>query len=129
MEIDSATLAKIALRMEQEHNIWLASVRADGRPHLVPIWFVWSEGKVWICTGSGSQKHVNVQQNPHVSVALEDGSDPVVIEGTATIHDDTTTRDVLAPVFQAKYDWDFRDDSEYGGVLIAITPARVLMGD
>ncbi len=128
MRISPAQLAKIAPRMEQARNIWLASVRADGRPHLVPIWFVWHQSKVWICTGNGSQKHVNIRRNPRVSVALEDGSDPVVIEGTATIHEDAATRDALAPVFQAKYDWDFRTDGEYGTALIDITPTKLLLG-
>ena len=35
-------------KLETERNIWLASVRPDGRPHLVPLWFVWCHGKVYI---------------------------------------------------------------------------------
>jgi PPOX class probable F420-dependent enzyme len=120
-------LARIAPRLEAESNIWLATVRADGRPHLVPIWFVWQEGKVWIATGEGSQKHTNIRREPHVCLALEDGANPLVIEGLAADQTDPATRDRLAPAFVEKYAWDFRVDDEYG-FLIAITPIRLLLG-
>ena len=31
--------SKVHHRSETEANIWFATVRADGRPHLVPVWF------------------------------------------------------------------------------------------
>ena len=31
----------IEARLGRESTIWLATVRADGRPHLVPLWYVW----------------------------------------------------------------------------------------
>jgi PPOX class probable F420-dependent enzyme len=126
-EITSESLAKIAAQMQDAKNIWFASVRPDGRPHLVPIWFVWHEGKVWISTGVGSRKDKNIQQNPHVSVSLEDGTNPVVIEGEARQETDLTIRDQLAPLFMEKYEWDFRTDSEYG-MLISVTPMKILFG-
>jgi PPOX class probable F420-dependent enzyme len=125
--IPSGVLARIAPRLESERNIWIATVRADGRPHLVPVWFVWQEGKVWIATGEGSQKHANIKHEPCVSLALEDGTNAVVIEGRAAGQNDPASRDRLAPAFVEKYEWDFRADAEYG-FLIAITPLRLLMG-
>lgn len=125
--LSSDTLASIAPRLEGENNIWLATVRDDGRPHLVPIWFVWQEEKVWIATGEGSQKHANIRRDPRVCLALEDGSNPLVIEGLAAGQTDPAIRDRLAPVFVEKYEWDFRTDDEYG-FLIAITPQRLLLG-
>jgi PPOX class probable F420-dependent enzyme len=126
-EANAETLAKIAPRMQAAQNIWFASVRPDGRPHLVPIWFVWHEGKVWISTGAGSRKDKNIQQNPHVSVSLEGGTNPVVIEGLARQENDPAIRDQLAPVFMHKYEWDFRTDDEYG-MLISVTPTKILFG-
>ena len=67
-----------------EKNVWLATVRPDGRPHLVPIWFVVAEGGQWyVCTAPGSVKARNLHRNPKVALALEDGSNPYVIEGEA----------------------------------------------
>ncbi len=126
-DITEETLQKITARLAGPQNIWLATVRGDSRPHLVPIWFVWRDGRVWIATGQRSQKRRNIAHNPRVSLALEDGSDPLVIEGIAAVYEDAPTRDALAPHFQAKYGWDFRADGEYG-LLIGITPQRVLLG-
>ena len=28
-------------RLRTEANVWLATMRPDGRPHVSPIWFVW----------------------------------------------------------------------------------------
>ena len=28
-------------RLQTERNIWLATTRPNGKPHLIPIWFVW----------------------------------------------------------------------------------------
>jgi hypothetical protein len=34
-------------RLEAEQNIWLSSVQPDGRPHLIPVWFVWRGGRLY----------------------------------------------------------------------------------
>jgi F420H(2)-dependent biliverdin reductase len=125
--IDAAALEKIMPRLESATNIWFASVRPDGRPHLVPIWFVWHDGKAWISTGNGSRKHRNIQTNAYVSISLEDGTNPLVIEGTAREETTVSVRDMLAPLFQKKYEWDFRSDDEYG-MLISVTPVNILLG-
>ena len=125
--IDAAALEKIASRLEGAQNIWFASVRPDGRPHLVPIWFVWHDGMAWISTGNGSRKHRNIKANPQVSISLEDGTNPLVIEGTAREEIDAAIRDTLAPLFEKKYEWDFRSDDEYG-MLISVIPVNILLG-
>ena len=74
---------KTQQRLQTERNIWLATNRVDGRPHLVPVWFVWHEGHVYIGIQSNSVKARNLARNPKVSLALEDGVRVVICEGTA----------------------------------------------
>src|ERR1700712_4458771 len=63
------------------HNYWLASVRPDGRPHVVPRWGVWLDGRFFY-DGSPATRHVrNVEQNPAVTLHLESGTRAVIIEG------------------------------------------------
>jgi PPOX class probable F420-dependent enzyme len=126
MAVDPASLEKVASRLEKEQNIWLSTIRADCRPHLVPIWFVWHAGRVWISTPRGTQKHVNILRNPQVCVALEDGNSPVIFEGTAQEDNDPATRAALNPVFISKYDWDMVNDRDADYLLIAITPTKML---
>src|SRR5262245_19240310 len=93
-----------------EQNVWMATVRPDGRPHLVPIWFVVSGDRWYVCTAPGSVKARNLQRNPQVSLALEDGSHPHVVEGQARPVDPPAE---VVKLFQEKYDWDINADKHY----------------
>lgn len=111
-------------RLETARNLWLATVRSDGSPHLVPIWFVWHQDQAYICTSLSSVKARNISKNSRVIFALEDGDDPVVIEGEAKILKDVPSEVVSA--FQMKFDWDIRGDPTYN-VVVEITPTRLVL--
>jgi nitroimidazol reductase NimA-like FMN-containing flavoprotein (pyridoxamine 5'-phosphate oxidase superfamily) len=86
---------------------WLTTVRPDGRPHVTPLIFVWVDGAVYFTTGPDERKAKNLAGNPHCIVTtgcnvLDDGLD-VVVEGEATLVDDTTRFQHVADVFAAKY--------------------------
>lgn len=112
-------------RLETEQIIWLASVRPTGRPHLVPLWFVWAGGSIYLCVAGISVKVRNLAANPAVALALESGSAPVVVEGRATVLSQPWPEEVVLG-FQHKYNWTITTDTEYD-TLIAITPQRWLM--
>ena len=42
---------------------WIVTVRADGRPHAVPLVGVWYDGAFAFCTGPDEQKHRNLEGN------------------------------------------------------------------
>ncbi len=88
----------------------------------MPIWFVWVAGKIYLCTGADSVKVRNLLQNPRVSIALEDGVHPLVIEGLAQPIG-RAPKPVLE-AFKKKYDWDISNDSEYNQV-VEIEPQRI----
>jgi PPOX class probable F420-dependent enzyme len=111
-------------RLTSEANIWLSTVRPAGRPHLVPVWFAWHDDKVYACIQSRSVKARNIQQNPQVSLCLEDGSKVVICEGTAEFMP-TPWPDAVASIFHQKYDWDITDAGSYDQ-LLEITPAKWL---
>ena len=117
-------------RLRDERNVWLATTRPDGRPHLTPIWFVYVGERFWIGTGAGSVKTRNIAGNDKVSLALEDGNAPVVAEGAVTIHPQRRPPEVV-DAFAAKYGWDITitDDPDVGRVvLLEITPGKWLFG-
>src|SRR5438874_13807045 len=83
--------AHIEDRLRTEPIIWLSSVRPDGRPHLVPVWFLWDGKTILIFSKPRNQKLRNIEQNPNVMLALEaadQGNDIVIIEGLAELVDD-----------------------------------------
>lgn len=93
-------------RLAHERNVWLCTLRADGSPHMVPVWFVHLRERWWIGVSTRSVKVRNAHRDPRVSLALEDGDAPVVAQGLATVHDHFPS-DVLA-AFHDRYAWDPR---------------------
>ncbi len=70
-------------RLEPALHYWLASVRPDARPHLVPRWGVWVDGRFWY-DGAPTTRHArNVSRNPQVALSLEDGRESVIVEGVS----------------------------------------------
>src|SRR5512147_2210083 len=104
---------KVKHRLTTESNIWLATVRSNGTPHLAPIWFVWVEGKVYVCTAADSVKARNLLANPSVSLALESGNAPVVLEGHACFTPTESVSPAVIEAFQHKYDWNIQTDTTY----------------
>lgn len=33
-------------RARESHNYWIATVGDDGRPHVMPVWGLWLDGRV-----------------------------------------------------------------------------------
>src|SRR5574341_676513 len=112
-------------RLAQAEIIWLASVRANSSPHLVPIWFVANAQRIYVCTSLRSIKARNIVRNPRVVIALEDGTNPLVVEGRARRIREIPEAVVRA--FRQKYDWDIRDGGTYDAV-IEILPEKILLG-
>ena len=110
--------------MAQAQTLWLATVRPTGSPHLVPIWFVWLKDSLFVCTSPASVKARNLEANPHVVVALEDGVRPLICEGDGM----TVSRpwpEGVVDAFRHKYDWSIENDAEYAS-LVQVRPKRWL---
>jgi PPOX class probable F420-dependent enzyme len=74
----------------------LATVKKDGSPHVVPIWFVLdyqndkdTSGNIYFTTFSGSVKAENIQRDNRISICIDDQTPPfsfVAIYGTAKLY-------------------------------------------
>ena len=100
--------------LEEAQLFWVATVRADGRPHVTPVVAAWTEGAVWFSTGAGEQKFANMQANPHVVLTTGcnrwDGGLDVVVEGRAVQVTDDAVLGRVAAAFTAKWDgrWQWK---------------------
>lgn len=70
-------------RLTAARNYWICTTRADGRPHAMPVWGLWSDGAVMFSTDSQSYKGRNLAARPDIVVHLESGDEVVVVEGRA----------------------------------------------
>ena len=72
---------RVATRLEEATEYWMATTRPDGRPHVVPRWGVWLDGFFWY-DGSPETVHArNLTANPACVLHLEDGRRSVIVEG------------------------------------------------
>jgi hypothetical protein len=79
----------VAAQLTESKNYWLCSVRPptpaapEGRPHVVPRWAVFIDGKIYY-DGSPETRHArNIESNPNISVNLESGTEAIMLEGTS----------------------------------------------
>jgi nitroimidazol reductase NimA-like FMN-containing flavoprotein (pyridoxamine 5'-phosphate oxidase superfamily) len=97
-------------RLAASRNFWLATAAGDGAPHLMPVWAVWLDGRLWFSSASGSRKARNLEAQPRCSLATEDPAEPVVVHGRAGR---VTERDLLLGVLaaeNAKYGTDYGEE-------------------
>lgn len=116
--------AEVQEKLVNQKNIWIATVRPDGRPHLSPVWFVFHNGRIYISIDPTSVKARNLKTNPQIVAALEDGLKPVICEGTARQLSISADEGAQAE-FYRKYEWDLTTENQYN-LLIEITPAKWL---
>ena len=68
----------------------LATVRPDGRPHVVPVWFWWDGESLYLETGPDFVKVKNLRHNPACAVTIDmtEGGlrfKAVILEGRAEL--------------------------------------------
>ncbi len=125
--------AHIDQRLRDNFLIWLGSVRPDGRPHMVAVWFLWTGKEVLIFSKPNNQKIRNLRQNPRVTLALDDtkdGKDVITLDGEAELLNDPAVSATL-PAFAEKYKahlarngWTAAQMSQVYSQAIRITPTR-----
>ncbi|MBN8582885.1 MAG: pyridoxamine 5'-phosphate oxidase family protein [Anaerolineae bacterium] len=73
----------IEQKLIESKHYWMCSVRPNRRPHVVPRWAVYLDGKLYY-DGSPETRHArNILENPNTTVNLEDGQKAIILEGTS----------------------------------------------
>lgn len=122
----------------------LVTVKREGSPHIVPIWFVLDNensgrgkiGNIIFTTGETSVKANNIRRDNRVSMCVDDQTPPfsfVTIFGTAKIYP-YKYKEVLkwatkiAERYMRKINAEAygKRNSEEGEVLVRIKPTRIL---
>ncbi|MFM7271680.1 MAG: pyridoxamine 5'-phosphate oxidase family protein [Actinomycetes bacterium] len=104
-----------------EKDLQVASLNADGSPHLVTMWFAVMEGDVCFWTYGRSQKIVNLQRDPRVSVLVATGEHygelrGVSISGRARVIEDRDEVNRIGETVFEKYWMPIEDDATREGV-------------
>lgn len=110
-------------RIQNARNYWLVTVRADGKPHAVPVWGVTVEGILHFGMGRDTRKARNLAENPNVIVHLDSSDEVVIIEGQAEEIADADSQTRIDDAYEAKY------QIRHGTPVFALRPRVVLAWD
>ena len=65
------------------HTCWLATVRPDGTPHVMPLGVLWVDGAFYFTAGPGTRKARNLAHDPHCVITVATHEFDLVVEGAA----------------------------------------------
>jgi PPOX class probable F420-dependent enzyme len=113
----------------------LAVTRADGRPHVAPVWFALDGGDVMFNTNEATVKGKALRRDPRAAMTIDDQEPPysfVIIEGTVTLSEDLPEVRKWAAILGGRYMGEDRAE-EFGqrngvpGELLArLHPTKVI---
>jgi len=113
----------------------IATTRADGRPHVVPIWFVLDGDDLIFTTGSRTAKAAAIRRDARVALCVDDETPPfayVMTEGNATLIPDAPDLLAWATRIGGRYmgadqaDAYGRRNAVPGELLVRVTPTRII---
>jgi PPOX class probable F420-dependent enzyme len=124
-----------AFLMERPRTAKLATVRADGRPHVAPIWFTMDGDTILFTTWHATAKAANIRHDPRVCLCVDDDSPPfafVVVEGMANFSDDADALQHWATHIAERYMGSVKAaaygqrNSVAGELLVRVTPTKLI---
>jgi PPOX class probable F420-dependent enzyme len=137
--IDATTKAgaRAMERLGTELIAWLTTVNAEGQPQSSPVWFLWEDAEIVLCSLATTPRVRNMRANPRVALNLnsnEEGGDIVTFEGEARI-----VEHHLPPATETAYRAKYLDEIHENGwtwesfrrddpVVVRIAITRVRLG-
>jgi PPOX class probable F420-dependent enzyme len=113
----------------------IATVMADGQPHVMPVWFVLDGEQIVFTTGADTVKGRNLRRDPRIALLVEDDTPPfafVHLRGRATIDDAPEELLRFATAIGSRYMGESRAEefgqrnAVPGELLVRVTPERVI---
>jgi len=109
------------------------------KPHLIPIWYLYEDGKLFFCTSRTSKKIKNIENNNKISACVDIGEwfydlKYVTVEGKARILRQGDAKDIAEKIM-VKYLGSIDDPNakEYLNdpniIMVEITPTKILSED
>jgi hypothetical protein len=137
----SMTPAEVDALMSAERTCRVATVGGDGNPHVVPMWFLWHDSRLWLSSVVRSKRWADLTRNPWVAVVVDSGQEfhelrGVEVRGPITVVGDVPRVSQRVPelveiesLMAAKYTQDrtFVPDGRHAW--LCVTPKTVVSWD
>jgi hypothetical protein len=133
-EVEGATRSldwtDVERRLASGGWFWLASLRPDGAPHMMPLFAAWSESALFIVSKESARKSRNLDADGRCVISTESDGAHLVVEGAASRVHDRETLERASAAFEQIYGWPTtvagdQLDAEYGAPTSGGPPYRV----
>jgi PPOX class probable F420-dependent enzyme len=113
----------------------LATTRADGRPHIAPVWFVLDGEDLVFMTGADTVKGRSLQRDPRAALVVDIEELPygfVLVEGTVTLSTDVDAMLALSIAIAERYvaagdaEAFGRRNAVEGELLVRLHPSKII---
>jgi PPOX class probable F420-dependent enzyme len=88
------TAEEVEAFLAEEKTVTCATNGRDGLPHLMPLWYVLRDGRIWAWTYAKSQKVKNLERDPRATLQVETGLEYAELRGVMLRCDVEIHRDV-----------------------------------
>jgi PPOX class probable F420-dependent enzyme len=100
--------AEVADLLAASKTVTCATIARDGRPHLMPLWYVLRGDQIWAWTYAKSQKVRNLERDPRCTLQVEAGTEYTELRGVmldcdAVIHRELEDVAALGAEIAARY--------------------------
>jgi hypothetical protein len=79
--------------LDEERTVVCATNGRDGWPHLMPLWYVVRDSRIWAWTFAKSQKVRNLERDPRATLQVEAGEEYHLLRGVMLQCDTVVHRD------------------------------------
>jgi PPOX class probable F420-dependent enzyme len=116
--------------LQDERTLQVATIGADGYPHLVAMWYVLLDHQIAFWTYARSQKAVNFRRDPRLTCLVEAGQRyeelrGVQIKGQATLLDDRATVQHYGELIMERYTGPLNESTR--SMVIAQAAKRIVV--
>ena len=100
--------AEVAEFLDAQRVVIVATNGHDGFPHLMPLWYVVRDGRLWGWTYAKSQKARNLERDPRATLQVEAGDEYQDLRGLmlrceTTVHHDHDVIEAFAMELVDRY--------------------------
>ncbi len=136
------TAAEVDEFLAAERTCRVATAGKDGRPHVVPLWFVWDGTSLWLSSVVRSQRWTDLMRDPRVAVVIDAGVEYTELRGVelsgevVPVGDDTAHRPPPIPssttseqLFADKYTGGVKVPPDGRHAWLRLTPEKLVSWD
>ena len=103
---------KLRALLDEKRNVIVGGIRADGRPHLTPNWFLYDGERFYVSTMKPRAKYAIFSRDPRAELLIDDstGFRAVMVSGQAEIWEDLNRGLAYFRAIRQKYGREVPDD-------------------